>query len=131
MCKLPLDTQRSENCNPLIVDEDLPQALPLKSISHCHFDFPNNVHPALQAMSDEYKEVFSSQLGRATVTQHIIDTVDTQPVKVPPRPIPFHLVDQVQHQLKEMVQEGVIQPNSSPWCAPAVYIPKSNGEIHI
>ena len=30
-----------------------------------------------------------------------------------------------------MTQEGIISPSSSPSCAPAVYIPKSNGEICI
>jgi len=82
--KLPIDVQRTETCNPLIVDEDLPQALPSKCTSHCHFDCPDNTHPALHAIIDEYKELFSSQLGRTTVTQHIIDTGDAQPVKVPP-----------------------------------------------
>ena len=33
--------------------------------------------------------------------------------------------------LKDMVQKGVIRPSSSPWCAPAVYIPKPNGELRI
>jgi len=113
--KLPLDSRMTKNCNPLIVDEDLPQALPSKSTSHCHYDFPDNAHPALHTILDKHKGLFSSQLGRTTVTHHIIDTGDAQPVKVPPRPIPFHLVDQVQRQLKDMVQEGVIRPSSSPW----------------
>ena len=30
-----------------------------------------------------------------------------------------------------MAQEGIIRPSSSPWCAPAIYIPKSNGVLHI
>ena len=30
-----------------------------------------------------------------------------------------------------MAQEGIIRPSNSPWCAPAVYVPKSNGEIRI
>jgi len=56
---------------------------------------------------------------------------NAQTVKVPPRPIPFHLVNQVQLQLKDIVQEGIIRPSSSQWCAPAVYVPKPNGEIRI
>ena len=30
-----------------------------------------------------------------------------------------------------MVKEGIIRPSTSPWCAPAVYVPKSSGEIRI
>ena len=30
-----------------------------------------------------------------------------------------------------MAQEGIIRPSNNPWCAPAVYVLKSNGEIRI
>ena len=43
----------------------------------------------------------------------------------------FHFADQVRKQLHEMAEGGIIRPSSSPWCAPAVYIPKANGEIRI
>ena len=73
--KLPLDIQRTETCISLIVDEDLPQALPSKYTSHCHFDCPDNTHPALHAILDKHKELFSSQLGHTTVTQHKLTQV--------------------------------------------------------
>jgi len=75
--------------------------------------------------------LFSQQIGCTDITQHLIDTGDSPPVKVPPRPIPFHFVDRVQQQLADMAQEGIIRPSSSPWCAPAVYVPKPNGETRI
>ena len=76
--KLPLDTHKTENCNPLLLDEDLPQAIPSKSsTSHCQFDLPGNAHPALQEVIDEYKGLFSQQLGQTNLTKHIIDTGDT------------------------------------------------------
>jgi len=30
-----------------------------------------------------------------------------------------------------MAKEGIIHPSTSPWCAPAVYVPKSSGEVRI
>ena len=53
------------------------------------------------------------------------------PVKVPARPIPFHYLERVYNQLQEMAQEGIIRHSNSPWCAPAVYVLKSNGEIRV
>ena len=61
----------------------------------------------------------------------MIETGNAQPVRVPPRPIPFHYADHVHNQLREMESAGVIRPSDSPWCAPAVYVPKNNGEIRI
>ena len=29
------------------------------------------------------------------------------------------------------MEEGIILPSISPWCAPAVYVPKSSGDIRI
>ena len=70
-------------------------------------------------------------MGWTHVTEHIIDTGDAAPIKVPPRPIPFHYQDKVHRHLQEMAKEGIIRPSSSPWSAPAVYVPKDNGEIRI
>ena len=61
----------------------------------------------------------------------MIETENALPVKVPARPIPFHFKDRVHTQLKEMADAGIIQPSNSPWCTPAVYVPKANGEIRI
>ena len=49
----------------------------------------------------------------------------------PPWQIPFHYADKVRAQLDDMVKEGIIHPSTSPWWAPAVYIPKNSGEIRI
>ena len=33
--------------------------------------------------------------------------------------------------LEEMLQQGVIEESSSPWMAPAVFVPKKSGEVRI
>ena len=65
------------------------------------------------------------------MAEHAIDTGDDQPIRIPPGQIPFHYVDKVSAQLEDMVKEGIIHPSRSPWYAPAVYVPKSSGEIKI
>ena len=49
---------------------------------------------------------------------------DAPPIEIPPRQILFHYADKVHAQLEDMVKEGIIRPSTSPWCAPAVYVPK-------
>ena len=60
-------------------------------------------------------EVFSLEEGKRGETNFIrmeINTADTQPIKQPPRRMPFVVHQEVGKQLKEMQQTGVIQPSS-------------------
>ena len=79
----------------------------------------------------EFETLFKRELGLTNEVEHVIDTGDVLPRRVLPHPIPFRFAERVQNQLQEMAQEGIIRPSNSPWCAPAVYVPKSNGEIRI
>ena len=92
---------------------------------------PKDIHPELRPVVQEFEELFSKQLGQTNVTKHIIDTVEATPIKVPPRQVPFHDADKVHAQLQDMVVEGIIHPSTSPWCTPAVYVPKTTGEVRI
>jgi len=75
----------------------------------------------------DYK-LFSERLGKTAVTNRVIDTGDATPVKVQPRPTPFHYAEKVKSQLRDMGDEGI---SNSPWFAPAIYVPKCNGELCI
>ena len=114
-------------------DYHCPQAIPTKCKDHDPVteDMPKDVHPSLLPVLEEFKELFSQQLGKTNVTKHTIDTGDARPIEVPPKKIPFHFADKVHAQLEDMAWEGIIRPSNSPWCAPAVYVSKSSGEIRI
>ena len=122
-----------EHLSTLIPDDDLPQAMPFSVKDSCkvEIDMPQNYLKALESVLKDHEALFRCQLGKTNVAKHVIDTGDAPPVKLPSRPIPFHYTEQVQSQLKDMVKEGIIRPSNSPWCAPAVYVPKSNGEVRI
>ena len=117
----------------LILDDECPQAMPSKALAvdTDTVDMPTDYHPALRQVLQDNAMIFRKDLGRITITEHVIETGEASPVKVPARPIPFHYMDRVHNQLQEMAQEGIIRCSNSPWCAPAVYVPKSNGEIRI
>ena len=61
---------------------------------------PTEVHPDLHNVIEDHKLLFSQHLGKTTITTHTIDTGDAAPVKVPPRPIPFHYAERVQTNYK-------------------------------
>ena len=129
--RMSLDTKIDKLCNPLVIDDELPQALPSKSTGPSIPELPEITHPVVAQVVEEYKSLFSQHIGKTNITHHLIDTGDAPPVKVSPHLIPFHYVDKVQKQLTDMVNEGIIRPSSSPWCAPAVCVSKPNRDIRI
>jgi len=50
------------------------------------------------------------------VVEHFIPTTGN-PVKIPPRRIPGNYRVEVQQQINTMLQQGIIEPTSSPWMA--------------
>ena len=115
----------------LVINSDLPEAIPSKTNCQKHPDMPTDYHPLLRSALHEHRAIFRKKLRHTSVAEHVIETGDSFPVKVPARPIPFYFKERVHTQLQEMADAGIIQPNNSPWCAPAVYVPKANGEVCI
>ena len=65
-------------------------------------DMLTDYHPALRQVLQDNAMIFRKDLGRTTVTEHVIETGEASPVKVPARPIPFHYLEHVHNQLQEM-----------------------------
>jgi len=52
-------------------------------------------------------------------------------VKVPLRHVPAHYCTEVMQQLETMLDLGIITHSKSPWMAPAVFVPKTSGQLRI
>ncbi|GFT32943.1 retrovirus-related Pol polyprotein from transposon 412 [Trichonephila clavipes] len=79
---------------------------------------PNRKAP--QRLFQEFEDVFSknsSDIGHTTVTQHRIDTADHPPIKQHPRRLPFAKQEEVGTLLREMQENDIIEPSSSPWAS--------------
>ena len=74
--------------------------------------------------------LFSQHPGWTQITQHVIDTGNASPAKV--RTTMSHSFSPIwPSPVKNMAQEGIIRPSSSPECVSTVYVSKSNEEIRI
>ena len=71
----------------------------------------------------------NTELGRTDVVTHSIDTGDHRPIHQHPRRIPFALRSQVDEMVQDMLDQGVIQPTSSPWASPIVLVKKKDGSM--
>ncbi|GFW65555.1 retrovirus-related Pol polyprotein from transposon 412 [Trichonephila clavipes] len=78
-----------------------------------------------ERLFQEFEDVFSrnsSDIGHTTVTQHRIDTADHPPIKQHPRRLPFAKQEEVGTLLREMQENDIIEPSSSPWASPIVLV---------
>ncbi|GFW15556.1 retrovirus-related Pol polyprotein from transposon 297 [Trichonephila clavipes] len=83
-----------------------------------------------ERLFQEFEDVFSrnsSDIGHTTVTQHRIDTADHSPIKQHPRRLPFAKQEEVGTLLREMQENDIIEPSSSPWASPIVLVHKKDG----
>ncbi|GFX70407.1 retrovirus-related Pol polyprotein from transposon opus [Trichonephila clavipes] len=82
-----------------------------------------------ERLFQEFEDVFSrnsSDIGHTTVTQHRIDTADHPPIKQHPRRLPFAKQEEVGTLLREMQENDIIEPSSSPWASPIVLVRKKD-----
>ena len=79
-----------------------------------------------------YRDVFpfsDDQLGRTSLVQHTIDTGDAMPIKQRPYRTTPGNKQEIDRQVDDMLQRGIIQESVSPWSSPVVLVKKKNGEM--
>ena len=74
-----------------------------------------------------YADVFEHSLGHTTVVRHSIDTGDSSPIRQRPRCLPCAYHKDTDDQIRDMLDQGVIQPSISPWASPIVLVRKKDG----
>jgi hypothetical protein len=85
-------------------------------------------------LANSFKQVLQNTLPGLPpkrVVQHVIDTGDAKPVTRPPYKMSPLELDELQKQLKELLSLGLIQPSTSPWGAPVLFVKKKNGSMRM
>ena len=86
----------------------------------------------LKKLVSEYSDVFSrsdNDIGRTSLMKHHIETGNAKPIKQRPRRVPLKLRAEVERQKNVMLEDGIIEPSSSPWCSPIVLAKKKDGSF--
>ena len=85
----------------------------------------------LQQLLKQYPTVMARRPGRTTQAQHQIVTGDAQPVRQRPYRIPPAVKKEVCEELKQMLEDGLIEESSSDWSSPLVIVRKKDGSSRI
>ncbi|GBN65464.1 Retrovirus-related Pol polyprotein from transposon 297 [Araneus ventricosus] len=77
-------------------------------------------------------DVFSSKPGHAKVEGHSVRvTPDCCPKRLKPYRVPIALQDEVDRQIKELLELDLIEPSDSDWAHPVVCVAKKNGSVRL
>ena len=85
-----------------------------------------------QNLFKKYRDVFAfsnDQLGRTSLVQHVIDTGDAMPIKQRPYRTSPECKQEIDRQVEDMLQKGIVQESVSPWSSPVVLVKKKDGSF--
>ena len=93
-------------------------------------DLPENEQHKLVDVLQEFPDVFaatSDQLGKTNLVEHEIDVQGANPIKCKPYRVSHKEREIIDTQIQEMLENGIIEPSSSPWGFPVVLAKKKDG----
>jgi hypothetical protein len=93
-------------------------------------DLPTNIEPELAILLHTYKELFQSPTTLPPIRSHnhsIPLLEGSNPVKVKPYRYPHSQKTQIEKMVQEMLQQGIIQPSTSPFSSPIILVKKKDG----
>ena len=85
----------------------------------------------LWKLLSEFVDVLQDKPGSTSTVEHTIDTGITSPVHLPPYRVPHAYRDMVESELKDMLENGIVNPSASQWSAPMVLVQKKDGSLRL
>ncbi|XP_062598979.1 uncharacterized protein LOC134260435 [Saccostrea cucullata] len=84
----------------------------------------------LSSVLSRYEDIFvglDGKLGRTNKVEHTINTGESKPIKLPPRRLPLAQKEIAEKEIKNMLDQDIIETSSSPWASPIVLVQKKDG----
>lgn len=79
-----------------------------------------------------YRDVFNSKPGQAKLEGHSVRvTSECSPKRLRPYRVPIALQDEVDRQIRDLLESGLIEPSDSEWSHPVVCVSKKNGSVRL
>ena len=72
----------------------------------------------LNDLLEEFEDVLSIKPGKTDLIEHHIVTSTTKPIKLPPYRVPQAYQVMVRQEIKEILNQGIIEPSVSEWASP-------------
>src|SRR5437762_9356547 len=82
-------------------------------------------------LTQKYKDIFAKNdkdLGRTNLAKHTIDVGDHKPIKETAYKVNPKKKKDIEKEIKDMLEKGVIRKSNSPWSSPVTMVIKPNGK---
>jgi hypothetical protein len=83
----------------------------------------------------EFKDVFLNELPGLPLERELDFTIEIKPGAEPISKTPYQMTAsklcELQLQLKELLDLGIIRPNVAPWGAPVIFVKKKDGSLRL
>ena len=83
----------------------------------------------VETLIGQYPDVFTSLPGRTDQIEHYIKLLTSDPIRSKGCPIPFKTRDDMESEIKEMLELDVIEPSVSPYSSSIVLVSKKDGSV--
>ena len=97
-------------------------------------DIPKRFHDQFASLVKEFSDIFYKSewdLGKCDVTTHRIEVEPgSKPVKIPTHRMPLHYKEDLQ-KIDVFLEKELITPCHSPYIAPVMLVPKTNGKLRL
>ena len=90
------------------------------------------VRDSLRNIIQDYQDVFPEKLPKGVPPSREVEhAIETDPEAVPPSRAPYRLgpkeMEEMEEQIKDLLNQGYIRPSYSPYGAPILFVPKKDG----
>lgn len=116
---------------PLVNKVDIPTSINEIKYLHPFNDLSPEEQLQAQNIIKKFEDISSEKngLGRTSLITHVIDTGHSPAIKQRYYRLSPELLKEMNRQLDEMLEMGVVEPSSSSWNNPTLLTPKTNGEM--
>ena len=91
-------------------------------------------YSSLENVLNKHRKLFVDDiknLKQTNILQATLNTGLSQPIKQRPYKNPITLQANIDKQINDMLDAGIVSPSSSPWSSPMVIVPKRDGTHRI
>ncbi|KAK7092164.1 hypothetical protein V1264_009758 [Littorina saxatilis] len=118
-------------------DSRYPRDIPLPALEpeegpddvQCNPELTDSQREDVKRFSSRFRKTLTDLPGKTKLEEFSANLLDSKPVFVRPRPLPYSQTEAVKQEVEAMLKIGVIEPASSPYNAPVVLVKKKDGKI--